>query len=142
MENKIKALSEHLEMMPTCEHCGHDEMTEEQGYTCDDCGKVSDIESAFPDIQETSDNVFSADGGEYYVLTDLEADEIWDEYLDQYIDDCVLPELSEAYRFYFDDEAFKRDLKMDGRAHSLASYDGNEHEIEIDGEYFYIYRVN
>ena len=43
-----------------------------------------------------------ADDGEYLVLTDDEADEMWDEQLDSYLDECVLPELPEMARNYFD----------------------------------------
>lgn len=32
--------------------------------------------------------------------------------------------------------------EVDGRGGLLASYDGQEHEVKVDGEYFYIYRVN
>ena len=33
-------------------------------------------------------------------------------------------------------------IESDGRANSLASYDGKENEIKVDGEWFYIYRTN
>lgn len=77
-------------------------------------------------------------GNEYLFGTDSEMDELWDEYLDNYIDECILPELPEAYRQYFDDEKWKSDASYDGRARSLASYDGNE---ESYGDY-YFYRTN
>lgn len=80
--------------------------------------------------------------GEYLVLTDEEADQMWDEQLESYIDDCILPQLPEAYRNYFDHEAWKRDARHDGRGHSLSSYDGNEHEEKIDGVWYFIYRTN
>lgn len=44
--------------------------------------------------------------------------------------------------FHFDDEAWKRDARMDGRGHSLATYDGHEHYETVDGDEFYIYRIN
>jgi len=86
--------------------------------------------------------LFEADGGEYLVLTDDEAEEKWNEALDNYIDECIFPELPESFRFYFDYEKWKSDAKMDGRGHSLSSYDGEEHEERINGIDFYIYRVN
>jgi hypothetical protein len=102
-----------------------------------------------PDESSDACEAFTADGepGEYLVLTDDEADRACDEQLDQYIDDCILPEIPEAYRTYFDREAWKRDAKLsDGRGHTLSSYDGEEHEERVltnDGPvYFYIYRVN
>jgi hypothetical protein len=80
--------------------------------------------------------------GEYRVMTDAEADAAWDESLENYIDECILPELPEAHRSYFDYEAWKRDARYDGRGHCLSSYDGCEYEEQIDGEWYYIYRVN
>ncbi len=84
------------------------------------------------------------DDGEYLVLTDEEADEMWDEQLDSYLDECVLPELPETARRYFDRDAWKRDARHDGRGHSLSSYDGNEDEVydEEDDTTYYIYRTN
>jgi len=43
---------------------------------------------------------------------------------------------------YFDEDAWKYDAKMDGRGHSLASYDGNENEETVNDETYYIYRIN
>ena len=79
---------------------------------------------------------------EYRVLTDSEADDANDENIESYIDECILPELPERYRFYFDNEAFKKDARMDGRGHNLASYDGNEEEVKVDETYYFIYRTN
>lgn len=80
------------------------------------------------------------------VLTDSEADEKWDEALQSYLDDCVLPELPESQRTYFDEERWKEDAKVDGRGHSLNRHDGSEDEVTIDCEEgettFYIYRTN
>lgn len=69
-------------------------------------------------------------GGEYLVLTDEEADELWDEYLEQYIDDCILPEVPESSQQYFNREAWKRDARVDGRGHTISPYDGNETEVD------------
>lgn len=90
-------------------------------------------------IQSTyNENLFEYGNSEYLVCTDSEADELWDEDLENYIEECILPELDERYRRYFDNEAFKSDARMDGRGHSLNRYDGNEYEV--DG--FYIYQTN
>lgn len=78
---------------------------------------------------------------EYLVLTDEEADEKWDEYAEEYIDEMIRP-LPEFAQNYFDREMWKRDARMDGRGASLSSYDGAENEAEIDGTWYYIYRVN
>ena len=95
------------------------------------------------DIQDGySDNIFEIDGEEYEVLTDFEADDRWEEELDFYIDECILPQIPEKLQNYFDDEAWKRDARYDGRGHCIARYDGYENEETIDGETFYIYRQN
>jgi len=79
---------------------------------------------------------------EFSVYTEDEADQIWDEYLDNYIDDCILPDMPDHLSCYFDDEKWKRDARMDGRGHSLSHYDGNEYEQEVNGTTYYIYRTN
>lgn len=76
----------------------------------------------------------------YFVGDDDAADSAWDEYLDSYIDDCL--EIPEQLRFYFDDEKWKNDAKIDGRGHSLSSYDGREYSEEVNGIDYYIYRQN
>lgn len=80
--------------------------------------------------------------GEYLVVTDDEANKLWDESLENYLNDCVYPELPDNMSSYFDDEKWKRDARMDGRAHALSSYDGNEEEETINGTTYYIYRTN
>lgn len=85
---------------------------------------------------------YEVDGNEYRVLTDSEADEANDESIQNYIDECILPELPEQYQSYFDDEAFMRDARMDGRGHNLNYYDGTEYEEQINGTWYYIYQTN
>ena len=82
--------------------------------------------------------VFSYGSQEYAVADDDTADSSWDESLESYIDECIIPELPENMVNYFDNEAWKRDARFDGRGHSLSPYDGEENE---EGEYF-IYRTN
>ena len=75
-------------------------------------------------------NYFDTPEGDFMVLTDYEADRAWEESIDNYIDECILPDLPERYRGYFDIEKFHRDAEYDGRGHSLSPYDGVEHELE------------
>ena len=89
-----------------------------------------------------NENLYTNGNIEYIVVDDDEGDVLWDEYLDNYIDDCVLDELPEQYRHYFDDEKFKQDCRIDGRAHSLSTYDGDENEYTVKSETFYFYRTN
>ncbi len=98
-------------------------------------------------IEQTGHNsdLYTVEGepGEYLVLTDSEADDMADQQLESYIDECVLTEIPAAYQSYFNREVWKRDaLISDGRGHFISGYDGEEHEVQIDGEWFYIYRVN
>lgn len=114
---KITALALHLDVAPD---------------TISECGYGSDMyESTASDAP-----------GEYMVLTDSEADAAWDASLDNYIDECILPECPAQLAAYFDHDAWKRDARDDGRGHCLSRYDGEENEQTIDGETFYIYRTN
>lgn len=80
---------------------------------------------------------------EFAVMTDDEADAAWEESIEYYVDECILPELPEWCQSYFDTERFKRDAKIDGRGHSLATYDGDEHGIvdPVTNSYFVMYRI-
>ena len=88
------------------------------------------------------DNTFEAEGAEYLVITDDEADELWEESLDSYLEDCIYPGLTGNLANYFDDEAWKNDARYDGRGHSLSGYDGCEYKETVNDETFYIYRTN
>ena len=91
-----------------------------------------------------SDNYYKYGGATnshmYLVADDETCDELWDADLDSYIEECILDELPDHLRFYFDEECWKRDAKFDGRAHSLARYDGNEYCETVDNQEFWIYR--
>jgi hypothetical protein len=65
-------------------------------------------------------------------LTEDEADERWDEELDNYIDECIMPEIPDCYQNYFDEKAWKHDARMDGRGHAISRYDGDENEYKIE----------
>lgn len=95
----------------------------------------------FSDEVEVNGDYYIFEGEEYLICTDDEADTYWDEDLENYIDECVLPEIPERYRNYFDKVAFK-DCEVDGRGHSLARYDGVENEVKIDDTWYYLYRTN
>lgn len=91
---------------------------------------------------EFENNTITDGNREFLVLTDSEADEAWDESLDNYIEECIMPEIPEYLQNYFDCEAWKAAAQYNGRGHSLSSYDGCETEIRFFDEYFYIYRTN
>jgi len=101
------------------------------------------LEILIDDISESSydDCIFDAGGNEYLVCTDEEADQKWEESLDSYLDDCILPELGEILQCYFDRDGWKRDAKMDGRGHSLSHYDGNEDEFSTIKNEEYLFEL-
>ena len=98
------------------------------------------LDCHFSEVTEDDDIRFSAEGMDFLIVTDDEAEILWDESLDSYLDDCVLPDIPDNMQNYFDTEAWKRDAKMDGRGHSLSSYNGCEYNQEVDGETYYIFR--
>ena len=89
------------------------------------------------EIQPLHENCFGASESEFLVLTDEEAESAFDQALKAFVDDCILPDIPEHLQSYFDTARWKQDARYDGRGHSLASYDGCEHEA---GD-FYIYRI-
>lgn len=89
---------------------------------------------------DIDDTRICVQGTDYLFGTDEEMDQKWDESLDNYLEECIYPELSDNMVRYFDDDAWKRDARMDGRAHSLNYYDGGEEEIEVNNVTYYAYR--
>jgi len=117
IETRIKALATHLD-------CDIEEIIEFKG----DERMLSVGNGKYPD--------------EYFVLTDDEAEQEWDERLNSFLDECVLHEMPDYLQSYFDIGAWKRDAQIDGRGHTISSYDGCEYDVEVDGETLYIYRMN
>ena len=103
-------------------------------------GKHLDLNNEDLRMIEENGDYLSFDDREFLVLTDDEAEKKWDEHLDSYIEECL--EIPEHLRFYFDEEKWKDDARIDGRGHSLSSYDGHEHEIKINETEYFIYRTN
>lgn len=67
------------------------------------------------------------------VLTEEEADERWEDELDNYIDECILSNVPVCYRGYFDKQAWKRDTRMyEGRGQVISCYDGDENQYYIE----------
>jgi len=98
---------------------------------------------AEPDkITDEAYSRYSYGSKEYLIVTDSEADNLWEIELDNYLTDVVYDELPKHLVNYFDDEKWKQDARYDGRAHSLSFYDGNEYEETVNGNVYYIYRQN
>lgn len=115
---------------------------------CEDPDDI-DYEDEFDDVIKYCDidmddldryNSFSYGSMEYLCLNENEADIAQDDRLESHIDECL--DIPEDIMCYFDREKWKSDAKMDGRGHILASYDGDEHEVEVNGEWLFIYRQN
>lgn len=117
-EKKVIALAMHL-----CDGL-YDDLTEEE--------KEEKMEEAREAI----------DDGDYEVFTDMEADNRLEEELDNYLQECIYPDLPENMRYYFDDNSWKSDARYDGRGHCISRYDGEEHYEEVDRVTYYIYRQN
>ena len=79
--------------------------------------------------------------GRWKVLTDSEAEEAWNTTTDDYIEECILPEMPDRHHQYYDSEKFKRDARIDGRG-VLAPEDGCEYEEYVGGTYYFLYQQN
>ena len=110
---------------------------------------IQEIKSELEQIQEATynNNLLEYYNESYLVLTDKEADDAWEDELQNYIDECIMPELERMEEnsgirisYYFDEEAWKRDARFDGRGQSLNRYDGTEYEEKVNGTWYYIYR--
>lgn len=119
------------------------------GYSIKDFSEPDKVKAAIKlfvvpisEIEEIDNCHYKIGRKEYLIVTDDEADDLWNEELDNYIEDVIYTEIPKPYRYYFDEDAWRRDAKTDGRAHVLASYDGDEQTEEYDGETYYFYRTN
>lgn len=76
----------------------------------------------------------------YLVLTDAEADEKTEEYLESYLEEIILPELNPTEQQYFDKEEWIEDHNSD-RGLCLSYTDGHEYCETINKTTYYIYRT-
>lgn len=120
------------------------------------------------DVEEEGESVYIIEGREYLVYTDEEANEVVAEYIMETLwafnpyflsahtnlpgevfeslqekcesgNDAILRIVKGCGDIdYFIDDA----ISVDGRGHFLSGYDGEENEVEFDGVYYFIYRVN
>lgn len=105
-------------------------------------------EEAYHDITEAKYGTGTYEYGnqEYQVLTDSEADDEERESVENLIDDCYLSELTRNNKNhpalqFIDMEAWL-DAWCGQRGENLNPYDGQEHEEEVNGTTYYIYRRN
>jgi len=77
----------------------------------------------------------------YLVLTEEEAEETYMTYLEGMADEQIY-DLSNNIKAYFDKEKLIDDMRIDlDRGAVIATYDGNEYEVAINGTTYYIYRT-
>ncbi len=79
---------------------------------------------------------------QYGVVMDEHVEDIFKNYMQEYIDNVVTPEIPEAYRNYFDEERFIDDVKDNDGMGGMASYDGDDNEVYIGDQLWHIFRVN
>ena len=83
-------------------------------------------------------NYFYFDGCEYKACGEYEIDELFNDYVENIIEEIVLHEIPERYHHYFDRDSYRDDIKY---------HDGYEIMCHYDGNYFeyygtYIWRTN
>ena len=138
-DERVIALAQHLNISLEPDFSNVDEETTEEEQEEQRAEAIKEVTDELDSIVETFPNNFRYYNEDYLVLTDDEADEEEDERLNNYIDECL--EIPDNIRPYFDEEAWKRDARMDGRGHIISSYDGCEYEETVEGTTYYIYRV-
>ena len=97
---------------------------------------VDDIETT-----ETEHRYSTAEGEEYDVLTDTQADNIYSDRFDDFVDECIICDIPDHLRIYFDRELYKKDTLISETRGHLLSIDNGENEQNHNGETFYIYLV-
>ena len=140
-DERVIALAQHLDinLEPDFSNIDEEATEEEQQEQRDEA--IYEVTKELDNIVEGYNNMFSYYNEDYYVLTDSEADDMEDDSLDNYINECIMPEIPEHLQNYFDEVAWKRDVRMDGRGHIISTYDGAEYEETVEGTTYYIYRV-
>lgn len=86
-----------------------------------------------------SDCESSIGNDEWLVLTNREADEICTDYANTYTADALC-EIPNHLQEYFNESKYIEDLLDNGRGELLSMYDGVEHEQEVNGTTYYLYR--
>lgn len=79
---------------------------------------------------------------QYAVIESDDIEGVFAKHIEAFVDDCVLPDIPEAYRNYFDTEKYTRDVEANDGYGGMATYDGNDNEVVVDGKYYHIFRMN
>lgn len=102
------------------------------------------IAEAILDIKKSkySPHTYCYGEEEYLVMTDEEANNLFEEELDNFICEVMYTEIPEQYHKYINIELYKEDEKSVGRENYLANYDCNEGIEVVNNTNYYIYRRN
>lgn len=76
----------------------------------------------------------------YKVLTDDEAEDTIKQYAQNYYNDVIEPEIPLYLKSYFNKDAWIEDYIADTYRSDVLSNDGREHEYQLLGQTFYIYK--
>ena len=127
-----------------------------------------EFDTCYSEISYNGDNTWSIACADYMVLTDEEADDKAYEEIESLLwsfnpdflanmtglDVAVFNTLTKLYEDAQEaikaiveatcgmDELVEEAIRWDSRGHFLSTYDGNETEIRVDGEYYYCYRID
>jgi antirestriction protein len=102
---------------------------------------LEDLEYGKYDFYEYG-NIIKWGNEEYVVVQETLMDGLFKEYMEEYIDECVIGDIPESLRGYFDYEAYIDDWENDDGYSVMASYDGYIDDIDILGDQYYVFRIN
>lgn len=102
---------------------------------------LEDLEYGKYDFYEYG-NIIKWGNEEYVVVQETLMDVLFREYMEEYIDECVIGDIPESLRGYFDYEAYIDDWENDDGYSVMASYDGYIDDIDILGDQYYVFRIN
>lgn len=91
--------------------------------------------------EDMKDDDAQYEHAKWVCYTDEEADEAFEDALDYHIEEIIFPEIPEMYHTYFDTDRWKDAAKYEGRGATLGKYDGQQDELDYDGETYYFYRI-
>ena len=129
LKDKIEALTEKIQSI-------RDEGKEDE-YEEVIAGAEEEIEEAEEEIEMTQ---ASPEGGPSYEMVENKVEELLDEVRNNPV--AYLSDMGFSVSNYVDVDALAADvIDMDGAGPSLAGYDGEESEAQINGTWYYVYRV-
>lgn len=97
-----------------------------------------ELEELIELLKGENDFCFNIDGGEYRIINDYIIDQVFEEYMDNYIDENIINQIPQNLQYYFDSEMFINDTKIEHGYSVLATYDNNWYEVNN----WYIFRTN